>query len=109
MRRVEALVGRLRASGWLTRDSVTATPHEVPQHLIAPAVAWTGDGDQVRQHPDPEGWLDLVPGDDAIITRLDDGAADLATPEGRFTSSLSASTTVVSQLEVLDALGPSRQ
>ncbi|MFD0685367.1 methyltransferase domain-containing protein [Actinomadura fibrosa] len=100
--RVEGLVERLAGGGWLTQESVKAALRDVPRHLFAPVVAWTGDGDQVSLQDDPEGWLDLVYGDDAIITQLDDGATDLASGEGRFTSSLSAPSTVVSLLELLD-------
>lgn len=56
----------------------------------------------MSEEADPEGWLELVYGDDAIITQLDDGTTDLTTGAGRFTSSLSASSTVVSLLELLD-------
>src|SRR5690606_12311496 len=102
MQRVEALIERLAAAGWLTQDRVRAALHDVPRHVFAPPVAWTGDSDRVSKEADPEGWLDLVYGDDAIITQLDDGATDLTTGAGRFTSSLSASSTVVSLLELLD-------
>ncbi|MEO3826042.1 methyltransferase domain-containing protein [Actinomadura sp. B10D3] len=102
MQRVEALIERLTAAGWLTQNRVRAALHDVPRHVFAPPVAWTGDGERVSKEADPEGWLDLVYGDDAIITQLDDGTTDLTTGAGRFTSSLSASSTVVSLLELLD-------
>lgn len=51
----------------------------------------------------PESWLDLVYQDDAIITQLDDGQTEVTTGNGRFTSSCSAPSTVVSLLELLDA------
>ncbi|WP_240487284.1 methyltransferase domain-containing protein [Actinomadura flavalba] len=51
---------------------------------------------------DPQRWLDLAYADEAIITQLDDGATDAATGDGRYTSSLSAPSTVVSLLELLD-------
>ncbi|WP_067474982.1 methyltransferase domain-containing protein [Actinomadura hibisca] len=102
MRRVEALIERLAVAGWLTQDPVRAALHDVPRHVFAPPTAWTGDGDPVSEKVDPEGWFDLVYGDDAIITQLDDGATDLAAGAGRFTSSLSAPSTVVSLLELLD-------
>ncbi|MFC4905785.1 methyltransferase domain-containing protein [Actinomadura gamaensis] len=103
MQRVEALVQRLAAAGWLTQDSVRAALHDVPRHLFAPPVAWPGGDTRVSESSDPEAWLDLVYGDDAIITQLDDGATDLCVGEGRYTSSLSAPSTVVSLLELLDA------
>ncbi|MEU5995633.1 methyltransferase domain-containing protein [Spirillospora sp. NPDC047418] len=102
MQHVEALIERLAAAGWLTQNPVRTALHDVPRHVFAPPVAWTGDGDRVSEQIDPEGWLDLVYGDDAIITQLDDGATDLATGAGCFTSSLSASSTVVSLLELLN-------
>ncbi|WP_051468120.1 methyltransferase domain-containing protein [Actinomadura oligospora] len=103
MRRIEAMVERLTASGWLTQGPIKSALHDVPRHAFAPPVAWTGEGDRVSRRADPEGWLDLVYGNDAIITQLDDGTTDITTGTGRFTSSLSAPSTVVSLLELLDA------
>ncbi|MQY04225.1 methyltransferase domain-containing protein [Actinomadura macrotermitis] len=100
--RLDALVARLAAAGWLTQEPVRAALRGVPRHLFVPPVAWTGDGGRVHRRTDPERWLDLAYGDDAIITQLDDGATDLDTGQGRFTSSLSAPSTVVSLLELLD-------
>ncbi|QKW32819.1 hypothetical protein HUT06_01180 [Actinomadura sp. NAK00032] len=54
MRRVEALSGRLAAAGWLTQNRVKAALHDVPRHVFAPPVAWTGDGDRVSKQADPE-------------------------------------------------------
>ncbi|MEV5576206.1 methyltransferase domain-containing protein [Spirillospora sp. NPDC052269] len=102
MRRIEAMVERLAVSGWLTQDPVRTALRDVPRHLFAPSLAWAGEGDQVSEPTDPEGWLDLVYGDDAIITQLDDGTTDIASGDGRFTSSLSAPSTAVSLLELLD-------
>ncbi|WP_165966849.1 methyltransferase domain-containing protein [Actinomadura sp. 7K507] len=101
--RLEGLVERLSASGWLTRERVAAALRDVPRHAFVPAVAWSGEGDRVDRATAPEGWLDLVYRDDAIITQLDDGRTDVAAGSGRFTSSCSAPSTVVSLLELLDA------
>ncbi|MFC6878526.1 methyltransferase domain-containing protein [Actinomadura yumaensis] len=101
--RTEALIERLAAAGWLTQASIKEALRDVPRHVFAPPVAWTGEGGRVRKRSAPEAWLDLVYGDDALITQLDDGATDLAAGAGHFTSSLSASSTVVSLLELLDA------
>ncbi|MFC5182012.1 methyltransferase domain-containing protein [Actinomadura harenae] len=100
--RVEALVERLTTAGWSTQDPVRVALREVPRHMFAPSSAWTGEGDPVSEQADPEAWLDLAYGDDAIITQLDDGVTDIAAGEGMFTSSLSAPSTVVSLLELLD-------
>lgn len=102
MQRIEAMVERLSTAGWLTQDSIRSALRDVPRHLFAPPVAWTGEGDAVSRETDPEGWLDLVYSGDALITQLDDGATDITAGEGRFTSSLSAPSTVVSLLELLD-------
>ncbi|TDC67844.1 methyltransferase domain-containing protein [Actinomadura sp. GC306] len=102
-RRSEALVERLSAAGWLTQGPVRTALRDVPRHAFVPAIAWTGEGDRVDRATTPESWLDLAYRDDAIITQLDDGETDVATGAGRFTSSCSAPSTVVSLLELLDA------
>ncbi|GGU27904.1 protein-L-isoaspartate O-methyltransferase [Actinomadura livida] len=101
-RRLKALVERLAAAGWLTQGRVRTALRDVPRHAFVPPVAWTGEGDRVDRATAPERWLDLVYRDDAIITQLDDGRTDVATGNGRFTSSCSAPSTVVSLLELLD-------
>ncbi|TDC42479.1 methyltransferase domain-containing protein [Actinomadura sp. KC345] len=102
-RRPDALAERLVAAGWLTQGRVRTALRDVPRHAFVPPVAWTGDGDRVDRAAAPESWLDPVYRDDAIITQLDDGRTDVATGSGRFTSSCSAPSTVVSLLELLDA------
>ncbi|WP_433228826.1 methyltransferase domain-containing protein [Actinomadura formosensis] len=102
IRRLDALVARLSAAGWLTQGRVKAALYDVPRHVFVPPVAWTGEGDRVDRNTSPERWLDLAYGDDAIITQVDDGQTDVAAGDGRFTSSCSAPSTVVSLLELLD-------
>ncbi|TDD79640.1 methyltransferase domain-containing protein [Actinomadura darangshiensis] len=101
--RLDGLVGRLSAAGWLTQERVREALRDVPRHAFVPAVAWTGEGERVDRATASERWLDLVYQDDAIITQLDDGQTDVTTGDGRFTSSCSAPSTVVSLLELLDA------
>ncbi|GAA4234743.1 methyltransferase domain-containing protein [Actinomadura meridiana] len=102
MRRLEAMVDRLTAAGWLTSDAVRGALYDVPRHCFVPALAWMGEGDRVSEARDPQAWLDVAYSDEAIITQLDDGDTDVAIGDGRYTSSLSAPSTVVSLLELLD-------
>ncbi|WP_170180780.1 methyltransferase domain-containing protein [Actinomadura pelletieri] len=102
MRRLEALTERLTAAGWLTNGAVRSALVDVPRHFFVPTLAWTGEGERVSQTNDPDAWLDLAYADEAIITQLDDGDTDMATGDGQYTSSLSAPSTVVSLLELLD-------
>ncbi|TDE57981.1 hypothetical protein E1295_06815 [Nonomuraea mesophila] len=72
----------------------------------APAVglAFFGDGDVrvIDRETDPATWWDAVYGDTSIVTQLDDGATDLTSGEGDYTSSASAPSTVASLLHLLD-------
>ncbi|MFI0482610.1 methyltransferase domain-containing protein [Actinomadura sp. 9N215] len=102
-RRLEAMVARLTSAGWLTQGRVRTALYDVPRHGFVPSVAWTGEGDRVDRDTAPDRWLDLAYGDDAIITQLDDGRTAIVAGDGRFTSSCSAPSTVVSLLELLDA------
>lgn len=64
-----------------------------------------GVGDDVRlvdREADPAAWWEAVYTDTSIVTQLDDGATDLATGSGDYTSSASAPSTVSSLLHLLD-------
>ncbi|TYB54768.1 protein-L-isoaspartate(D-aspartate) O-methyltransferase [Nonomuraea sp. PA05] len=77
----------------------------VPRHLFVPAVAFATPDDVpvvIDRDADPGTWWDTVYSKEPIITQLDDGATDLRTAVGAYTSSSSAPATVAELLRVLD-------
>ena len=78
----------------------------VPRHLFVPDRAWCSPGDRpgyvIDREADPDRWLAAVYSNAAIITQLSDGAGDVATGEGDYTSSLSAPGVALESLELLD-------
>ncbi len=104
-RRIEALSGELEAHGDLTEQEWRTALLEVPRHLFVPNKAWAapigGDGYLIDRDQSPEEWMNAAYADHPIITQLDDGATDITTGEGYYTSSLSAPGVVVDFLELL--------
>jgi protein-L-isoaspartate O-methyltransferase len=99
--RITALADRMDLGGrW--RGAVQA----VPRHLFVPDRAWCspddGPGFVIDRDTDPDQWLAAVYSNAAIITQLDDGAGDVVTGEGDYTSSLSAPFVALGFLELLD-------
>lgn len=101
---VEALIRQVSAvspAGERVYDAFRA----VPRHLFAPPVGLVdadGGGKRViDRDADPQDWLRAVYLDTAIVSQLDDGATDIRTAEGDFTSSASAPGTVADLLEWL--------
>ncbi|MFC5816927.1 methyltransferase domain-containing protein [Nonomuraea harbinensis] len=78
----------------------------VPRHLFIPSVALTCPPDEpvriIDREADPEDWWDAVYSDNSIVTQLDDGATDIRTGSGDYTSSCSAPGIVAMFLELLD-------
>lgn len=105
-RRIDALADVLAGNGELTDERWREALHAAPRHLFVPDVAWTtpyaGDGYRIDRRADPVAWLEAAYGDQAVITQLDDGAVDVGTGQGDYTSSLSAPGVVLDFLELLD-------
>lgn len=104
--RVAALADALEATGDLTEDRWRAALHAVPRHLFVPDVAWAapndGDGYRIDRSADPDGWMAAAYTDQPIVIQLDDGATEVGTGAGAFTSSLSAPGVAVDFLERLN-------
>ncbi|WP_131741371.1 methyltransferase domain-containing protein [Actinomadura roseirufa] len=103
---VGALIGRLTASGDLTRPEWVRALRAAPRHLFAPERAWCapdGPGEcyPIDREADPEHWMSAVYSDAAVITQIGDGDGDPATGRGAWTSSLSAPGAVTAFLELL--------
>lgn len=104
--RVTALADTLARTGHLTdpewRDALCA----VPRHLFVPPVAWAvpddRDGYRIDRDADPDGWLSAAYENHPIITQIDDGATDLGSGRGAWTSSLSAPDVVADFLHLLN-------
>ncbi|MCT9933183.1 methyltransferase domain-containing protein [Planotetraspora sp. A-T 1434] len=104
--RIDALCEVLAANQELTDGVWRAALHAVPRHLFVPDRAWAaaddGPGYAIDRELRPEAWMDAAYADHPIITQLDDGATDVTTGDGHYTSSLSAPGVVVEFLEILD-------
>jgi protein-L-isoaspartate O-methyltransferase len=78
----------------------------VPRHLFVPDRAWCapddGPGYFIDRDTDLDRWLAAVYSNAAIITQLNDGAGDVVTGAGDYTSSLSAPGVALEFLELLD-------
>ncbi|RAY12971.1 hypothetical protein DPM19_22445 [Actinomadura craniellae] len=83
-----------------------------PRHLFVPDRAWAtpdgGAGYLIDRNQDPDAWLDAAYADMAIVTQLDDGATDVATGAGEYTSSLSAPSVILAGLSLLNPGAGSR-
>src|SRR5262245_51998074 len=104
--RVTALADTLAGTGDLTEDRWRGALHAVPRHLFVPDVAWAapadGRGYRIDRNADPDAWIAAAYTDQPIIIQLDDGATDVDTGAGSFTSSLSEPGVVVDMLERLN-------
>ncbi|GAA2435678.1 methyltransferase domain-containing protein [Actinomadura vinacea] len=102
----ERLIERLAASGHLKDAYVREAFRDVPRHRFIPHVALACPNDReahlIDRDGDPRAWWNAVYDDAPIITQLDDGAVDLDTGNGDYTSSCSAPSTVASLLELAD-------
>jgi protein-L-isoaspartate(D-aspartate) O-methyltransferase len=80
---------------------------KVPRHLFVPERAWCTPDDSpgylIDRERDPAAWLEAAYTDMAIVTQLDDGATDVATGQGEYSSSLSAPSVIVAGLSLLNA------
>ncbi|MGH4025178.1 MAG: methyltransferase domain-containing protein [Pseudonocardiaceae bacterium] len=102
-----AFLDRLTASGQLGedwRDAFTA----VPRHRFIPDTIWVKNGTgtlvALDRAADPDRWLHLAYGPDAVITQVDDGHPAGAGRRGRYiTSSASQPNVVALMLAALDA------
>ncbi|WP_310737975.1 methyltransferase domain-containing protein [Microbispora sp. H10949] len=78
----------------------------VPRHLFIPDQAWCSPdakpGYLIDRTADPDGWLDAVYSNTAIVTQLDDGTTDLSAGSGDYTSSCSMPSIVAAGLDLLD-------
>nr|WP_202420186.1 methyltransferase domain-containing protein [Actinomadura rayongensis] len=74
--------------------------------MFVPERGWCVSGDGVGRlidrSADPEGWAAAAYADCSVVTQLDDGASDVATGVGEYSSSLSAPGVVLAFLELLD-------
>jgi protein-L-isoaspartate(D-aspartate) O-methyltransferase len=104
--RAARLMERLTAAGRLNDVYVREAFGDVPRHRFIPRVALACPNDQeahlIDRDADPRAWWDAVYDDAPIVTQLDDGATDLGTGKGDYTSSCSAPSTVASLLELAD-------
>ncbi|MFC4013243.1 methyltransferase domain-containing protein [Nonomuraea purpurea] len=107
VRRTDALIAEVSATV-PCGESVRVLFHAVPRHLFVPpfGLACANDvGHPIDREADPAAWWDAVYSDATIVTQLDDGATELTSGRGDYTSSASAPSTVVSLLRLLNA-GP---
>lgn len=105
--RLAALVDALVATGDLTEERWKGAVIAVPRHLFVPDVAWAapydGDGYRIDRGADPDAWMAASYADHPVIIQLSDGAVDVGTGEGAYTSSLSAPGAVIDFLERLNS------
>lgn len=105
-RRIDALADRLAATGDLTDPRWRDAMHAAPRHLFVPDVAWAtpydGDGYRIDRAASPDAWMAAAYANHPIIIQLADGAADVGTGQGAYTSSLSAPDVVMAFLHLLD-------
>ncbi|MCW2899023.1 MAG: protein-L-isoaspartate(D-aspartate)O-methyltrans ferase [Streptosporangiaceae bacterium] len=110
--RVTALAGALTTAGDLTDERWREALHAVPRHLFVPDVAWAapyeGDGYRINRNSDPDAWLAAAYADHPVIIQVNDGAVDVSTGAGAYTSSLSAPGVVLPFLELLNPYGGDR-
>lgn len=106
--RIDGLANALRGQGYLTESTWHSALHAVPRHLFVPDVAWAlpdfdgKDPYPVDRNRDEQEWLDAVYSDTSLVTQIDDGATNVSTGMGLFTSSASAPGVVCRFLELLD-------
>ncbi|MGN9837867.1 methyltransferase domain-containing protein [Nonomuraea sp. H19] len=105
--RVEALINEVSA---IVPDAghIWEAMRAVPRHLFIPPVGQAYDAGEttvIDRDTNPGAWWGAVYSDTSIVTQLDDGATDISTGSGDFTSSASAPSTVA---DLLQWLGPER-
>ena len=99
---VEALIAEVGSDAeWVNRAF-----RAEPRHLFIPRLGQVeapGGGMRlIDRDTDPRDWWATVYTDTAIVTQLDDGATDISTGSGDYTSSGSAPSTVADLLRLLD-------
>ncbi|MGH4019262.1 MAG: methyltransferase domain-containing protein [Pseudonocardiaceae bacterium] len=94
------LADELTASGDLTDDWREAFL-SVPRHAFIPEVIWREDGKTLvpfRRADDPEGWLRLAYGPEAVVTQVDDGNPVVPGMRGQIISSSASRPDVVARM-----------
>ncbi|MGN9785667.1 methyltransferase domain-containing protein [Nonomuraea sp. ZG12] len=79
--------------------------HAVPRHWFVPDRAWchpdSGSGYLIDRRTGPQRWIEAVYSDAAIVTQINDGAVDVGSGKGDYTSSSSAPGIVAAELGLL--------
>lgn len=102
-----AFADQLTAAGQVIGERWREALRTVPRELFIPAIglACPNDGSPpyvVDRAAAPDRWRDAVYSDTAIVTQLDDGATDLTTATGDYSSSASAPSVLLDFLALLD-------
>lgn len=102
-----ALADRLAAAGHPIDERWREALRAVPREVFIPEIglACPNDGSTpyvINRTVDPDQWRGAVYSDTAIVTQLDDGATDLTTATGDYSSSASAPGILLDFLALLD-------